>query len=107
MDQKRLMLAIAVSIAILLGFQFLVEFDRFRSGSALQPALLKLIGRVPVDQRFGDFLPFAAFGAEIAYAFAVNLILCYGLVRAVFQDEAAGLGESGNLGSTEEGRCKD
>ena len=82
------------------GIEFLVEFDRFRSELALQAALLKLIGCVPVNQRFRDFLPFAALGAEVTDALAVNLIFGDGLVGAVFQDEAASLGRGwrGNLG---------
>ncbi len=63
-----------------------IHGDRFRSELALQAALLKLSGCVPVDQRVRDFLPFAALGAEIADAVSVNLILGDGLVGAVFQD---------------------
>ena len=85
------------------GLEFLVEFDRFRSDLALQAALLKLSGCVPVNQRVRDFLPLAALGAEIADAVAVNLILGDGLVGAVFQNEAVSLDGSGNLGETKEG----
>ena len=94
------------------GIEFLVEFDRFRSELTLQAALLKLIGCVPVNQRFWDFLPFAALGAEVADALTVNLILRDGLVGAIFQDEAAGLGRGrrgnlrhGKLDRADEGQC--
>jgi len=58
----------------------------------LQPALLILFSGVPVDERFGDLFPLAALGAEVADALAVDFILGDGLVRAVFEDEAAGHG---------------
>src|SRR5208337_3722939 len=85
--------------SVALGFQFLVEFDGFGSEFARLAALLKLVGRVPVDEGVRDFFPLAAFGAEIADAVAVNLILGNGLVGAIFQDEAVRLvlGESGNV----------
>src|SRR5208282_530892 len=65
----------------------------------------------PNRSALSDFLPFAAFSAVIADAVAMNFILGNGLVGAVFQDEAAGLGGRGNLGETDadrhEGRCRE
>ena len=47
-------------------------------------------GGGPVDQRRGEFLPFIAFGAQVAHAVAFDLIFRDQLVGAIFEDEAAG-----------------
>src|SRR5262249_11243674 len=73
-----------------LGLKFLIKFHGLRCGFSGLPLFGKFCVGVPVHHGIRDFLPFAAFSAEIADPVALDLPLCRELVGTVLQNEALG-----------------
>jgi hypothetical protein len=51
------------------------------------------LGFGEIDERNGNLLPFAAFGAEVADAIALHLIFANEMIAAIFQVEFESLAE--------------
>lgn len=70
-----------------LGVGFFVDGCGFGNGGSGM-FFLQFLGRRPVDESGGEFLPLVAFGAHVADAVAVNFIFGYDLIGAIFQNKA-------------------
>ena len=77
-------------VGFAVGGGFLINEGGFRNGGGGRAFFLELFSGWPIDERGREFLPFFALGAVVAYTVAFDLILCDGLIGAVFEDEAVG-----------------
>ena len=77
-------------VTFVLLLDFFVELGGFRDGGSGGAFSLVFFGGGPVDQRRGKFLPVIALGAHVTDAVAFHLVFRDELIRAVFEDEAAG-----------------
>jgi len=68
--------------------QFFVELYGLRRSGC--PILFEFVGRWPVNERVGQFLPFLAFRAVVVDAVSFDFVFGYQLVGAILENEAVG-----------------